>query len=77
MAADHYERQPALDVLRIEQTQPGEPYRLAFDVELRSDGDAERRAVEMEGRRVEIPLELEGPVEIVVDPDGWLLFTTP
>lgn len=60
--------------LRIEQIQPGEPYRLAFDVELRSDGEAERRAVEMDGRRVEIPLEVEGPVEIVLDPDGWLLF---
>ncbi|MGH7566807.1 MAG: M1 family metallopeptidase [Gemmatimonadota bacterium] len=62
--------------LRIEQTQPGEPYRLAFIVELRGDGDAQRRAVEMEGRRVEIPLGLEGPVDVVVDPDGWLLFNS-
>ena len=28
----------------------------------------------MDGRSVEIPFDLEGPVEVVIDPDGWLLF---
>jgi hypothetical protein len=31
----------------------------------------------MDGPGAEIPLEIEGPVEVVVDPDGWLLFATP
>ncbi|HET6616948.1 MAG TPA: M1 family metallopeptidase, partial [Gemmatimonadota bacterium] len=60
--------------LRIEQVQSGEPYRLAFEVELRAEGAVERRSVEMEGRSTEISLELEGPVEVVIDPDAWLLF---
>jgi aminopeptidase N len=64
-------------ILRIEQTQPGEPYRLAFEVELRGDGDSRRTTFEMDGPGAEIPLEIEGPVEVVVDPDGWLLFATP
>jgi aminopeptidase N len=63
--------------LRIQQVQGGAPYRLAFDVELRSDGGVERRTVEMEGGRVEIPLSLEGRVDAVLDPDGWLLFRAP
>ena len=62
--------------LRIEQLQAGEPYRLAFEVELRAGGRSERRAVEMESPVVELPLDLVGPVEIMIDPDGWLLFAT-
>jgi hypothetical protein len=32
-----------------------------------------RRVVEMNGTRAEGPLELDGPVEVILDPDGWLL----
>jgi aminopeptidase N len=60
--------------LRIEQLQGGPPYALAVDVELRWDGGSERRVVEMDASRAEIPLGLEGPVRVVLDPDGWLLF---
>ncbi len=60
--------------LRVEQLQPGEPYRLAVEVELRAAGRSLRRTVEMDGSSVEIPLDLEGPVEVTLDPDGWLLF---
>lgn len=59
--------------LRIEQLQPGEPYRLTVEVELGGTGSAVRRVVEMDGPRVEVPLELDGPVEVILDPDGWLL----
>ena len=59
--------------LRIEQLQPGEPYRLSVEVELRGAGGSVRRVVEMEGSRAEVPLELDGPVEVILDPDGWLL----
>ena len=61
-------------ILRIEQLQAGEPYRLAVEVELRSGGRSERRTVDIEGRSAEIPVDLEGPVDVVLDPDGWLLF---
>ncbi len=60
--------------LRIEQRQSGEPYRLAVEVELRAGGRSERHTVEMDGVTAEIPLDLEGPVEVILDPDGWLLF---
>jgi aminopeptidase N len=60
--------------LRIDQVQPGAPYRLDFEVELRGTDGTERRRVEMEGASVEIPLAGEGRVEPVLDPDGWLLF---
>ena len=60
--------------LRIEQLQDGPPYALVLDVELRWDGGSERRVVETDSVRVEVPLRLEGPVRVVLDPDGWLLF---
>ena len=60
--------------LRVEQLQPGEPYRLVIDVELRAAGRSVRRTVEMNGPSAEIPLDLEGPLEMTLDPDGWLLF---
>jgi aminopeptidase N len=60
--------------LRIDQLQDGPPYALAVDVELRWDGGSERRVVEMDASRAEIPLGLQGPVRVVLDPDGWLLF---
>jgi hypothetical protein len=63
--------------LRIEQLQPGQPYRLSVEVELRGAGRPVRRVVEMEGARVEVPLELDGPVEVILDPDGWLLHAGP
>jgi aminopeptidase N len=61
-------------ILRIEQLQPGDPYRLAVEVELRGADGSERRTVEMDGRVAELPLDLEGPVEVLLDPDAWLLF---
>jgi aminopeptidase N len=63
--------------LRIEQLQPGEPYRLSVEVELRGAGNPVRRVVEMEGDRVELPLEPDGPVEVILDPEGWLLHAGP
>ncbi len=60
--------------LRIEQLQSGEPYRLAVEVELRTGGEALRRTVEMEGRSAEVPIDVDGPMELTLDPDGWLLF---
>jgi aminopeptidase N len=62
--------------LAVEQLQPGEPYRLSVEVELRGAGDPVRRVIELEGPRAEIPLDLEGPVEVILDPDGWLLHAT-
>jgi aminopeptidase N len=61
-------------VLRIEQLQSGDPYRLAVEVELRAGERSERRTIEMDGPSAEIPLDLEGTIEVVLDPDGWLLF---
>jgi aminopeptidase N len=61
-------------ILRIEQLQRGEPYRLAVEVELRADGGSSRRTVQMDGPVAEVPLDLAGPVEVVIDPAGWLLF---
>ncbi|HET9333919.1 MAG TPA: M1 family metallopeptidase [Gemmatimonadota bacterium] len=60
--------------LRIEQLQDGPPYALVFDVDLRWDDGSERRVVEMDASRVEVPLPREGPVRVVLDPEGWLLF---
>jgi aminopeptidase N len=60
--------------LRIEQRQSGEPYRLAVEVELRAAGGSERHTVDLDGPSVEVPLDIEGAVEVVLDPDGWLLF---
>ncbi|CAN5763001.1 hypothetical protein BH20GEM1_BH20GEM1_13570 [soil metagenome] len=62
--------------LVIEQLQSGEPYRLSVEVELRGAGDPVRRMVELEGARAEVPLDLDGPVEVSLDPDGWLLHAT-
>jgi len=59
--------------LRLEQLQPGEPYRLDVEVELHSAEATERRQVHIEDRVAEVPLELPDPVEVVLDPDGWLL----
>ena len=59
--------------LVVEQLQPGEPYRLSVEVELRGTGGPVRRVVALEGARAEVPLELDGPVEVLLDPDGWLL----
>jgi aminopeptidase N len=67
----------AARTLRIEQLQPGEPYRLSVEVELRGAGGPVRRIVEMDGARAEVPLELDGPVEVILDPDGWLLYAGP
>ena len=61
-------------ILRIEQLQRGEPYRLAVEVELRADGGSSRRTVQMDGPVAEVPLDLAGPVEVIIDPAGWLLF---
>jgi aminopeptidase N len=63
--------------LRIEQLQPGPPYRLSVEVELQGGGAPVRRVVEMEGAQAELPLELDGPVEVILDPDGWLLHAGP
>jgi aminopeptidase N len=60
--------------LRVEQLQPGEPYRLEVEIELRAAGGSARQTMEMDGSSAEIPVDLEGPVEVVIDPDGWLLF---
>jgi aminopeptidase N len=60
--------------LRIEQLQDGPPYALVVDVELRGEAGSERRVVEMDTTEVEVPLGLQGPVRVVLDPDGWLLF---
>ncbi|HET6360917.1 MAG TPA: M1 family metallopeptidase [Gemmatimonadota bacterium] len=61
-------------ILRIEQTQSGEPYRLEVELELRSGERSERRTVEMVGASGELLVDLEAPLEVVIDPDGWLLF---
>ncbi|HJU87281.1 MAG TPA: M1 family aminopeptidase, partial [Gemmatimonadota bacterium] len=60
--------------IRVEQLQSGEPYRLAVDLELRAEGRSERRTVEMDGPFAEVPVDLDGPLEVVIDPEGWLLF---
>lgn len=60
--------------LRVEQLQPGAPWRLAVEVELRGTGGAQRHRLELDGPSAEIPIDLEGPVEVALDPDGWLLF---
>jgi aminopeptidase N len=60
--------------LRVEQLQPGEPYRLRVEVELRAAAGSARHTVEMDGPTAEVPIDLQGPVEVVLDPEGWLLF---
>jgi aminopeptidase N len=60
--------------LRIEQLQPGEPYRLEVEIELRTAGGSARQTMQMDGSSAEVPVDLEGPLEVVIDPDGWLLF---
>ena len=60
--------------LRVEQLQSGAPYDLVLDVELRAADGSERRVVELDAARVELPLPARGPVQVVLDPDGWLLF---
>lgn len=61
--------------LRVEQLQGGAPYVLSVDVELRTEEGSLRRVVEMDGASsAEIPLDVEGEVRVVLDPDGWLLF---
>ena len=60
--------------LRVEQLQAGAPYDLVLDVELRGADGSQRRVVELGSARVDLPLPAEGPVQVVLDPDGWLLF---
>ena len=57
----------------VRQLQPGEPWRLAVEIEIRGEGGSRRERVELRGR--EARLGVPGPVrELVLDPDAWLLF---
>lgn len=60
--------------LRIEQLQSGDPWQFEIDVELRGEAAPERLHVRVDDRSAEVPVASRGPVEIVLDPDAWLLF---
>ena len=65
----------------LRQIQPGAPFRLALDLELRWAGGERRQRVELSAREAEYVIETPAPrvprpadpVHVVLDPDGWLL----
>ena len=57
----------------VRQVQPGEPFRLNVEVEIRGVEGRRRERVELSGR--EAAVRVPGRVrQVVLDPDAWLLF---
>ncbi len=60
--------------VRLEQTQPQEPFRLPVNLALVVGGQQHRRQIELRGRSHAFRFKLDGaPEEVRVDPDAWLL----
>ncbi|HKY61048.1 MAG TPA: M1 family metallopeptidase [Gemmatimonadota bacterium] len=58
----------------VGQAQPGEPYRLDVELEVRWEGGSRRERIRTEQREAVLEVRTPGPVEeIRIDPDGWLL----
>lgn len=65
------------DRLIVRQLQPGDSYRLDFELEMTTSAGKRRLEVEMKANIVEIEIEPSNPVtKIEIDPDGWLLYAT-
>ena len=66
--------------LELEQTQPGEPFRLTVDIGLSAAGEPRERIhrVELTDRRgtFTVPCDAE-PAAIVIDPNTWVLMEEP
>lgn len=63
-------------VITLEQTQPGEPFRIPMDVGLRYRGEADLHIerIELTGRRGEFRIASErGPEAVMLDPGLWVL----
>lgn len=67
-------------VVELQQTQPGEPYRLPVDIGITQPNAAVVRVQTIEMReaktRVTLPLDAE-PASVVLDPNTWLLMEPP
>lgn len=57
----------------VRQVQPGDPWRIAVDLDVARGGGRRRERIEMRGREAMIEVEAAEPIEITVDPDVWLL----
>ncbi|MGH7559137.1 MAG: M1 family metallopeptidase [Gemmatimonadota bacterium] len=59
----------------VRQLQPGDPFRLDVEIELRWAGGSRRERVSLIGREAALLVTLPAPVEeVVIDPEAWLLF---
>lgn len=59
----------------VRQLQPGDPFRLAVELELRWKGGSQRALATLTGGEATLDVSTPAPVEeVMIDPEGWLLF---
>jgi aminopeptidase N len=60
--------------LTLRQTQPGDPYVLAVEVDIMTPAGAQRETVRLDGASATATLKVEAtPSAVTIDPDTWLL----